>query len=83
MIREKEEEINKDLQECTFAPRINEQPPRHELTPSRSLLKVPTKKSINPYYSPIKNNKSPTPQKPSPPKKPKVELHFAKNIIRS
>jgi hypothetical protein len=30
MVKEKEEEVNKDLKECTFTPRINEQRSRVE-----------------------------------------------------
>ncbi len=88
MIREKEEGINKDLRECTFAPQIKEMPVKSRVENvepglQKSKSKVPQNRKANPY-SPLKTAKTITHPSTSPAKTPKkVELTYAKNIIRS
>jgi hypothetical protein len=91
MIREKEEGVNKDLMECTFTPQIKDIPIKSRVENvepglQKSKGKYPPKnRKANPYYSPLKTAKTTTHPATSPAKTPqqKVELSFAKNIIRS
>lgn len=57
MIREKEEEVNKDLKECTFVPVINDIPRKFEnmeVSQNKSPIKSSKNRNINPFYSPIR-----------------------------
>lgn len=89
MVREKEEEVNRDLRECTFAPQINERRRREEVQPVRDEKSTSQlrerNRNINPYYSPIKDNKQTKPARAdvSPVKQTNIELSLAKQMIRS
>ena len=85
MIREKEEEVNKDLKECTFAPVINDIPRKYEnmeVSQNKSPTKLTKNRTINPFYSPIRL-KTASHMATSPKKQQKVQLNFAKSLIRS